>query len=102
MTLPHKPLSPREFFNRHRNPRSMQLEATAKAKELDPSAFAVYREGTPKHERCQILVEGESFSDDGVCHVWVGLIGSGATWGEALGMAYAWREEEQRKALGRS
>lgn len=103
MTLHHKPFSPREFFDRHKNQRSMQAEATAKAKELDDSAFAVFREGSPRHERCQICIEGETWSEDGASqHVWVGLIGSGATFGEALAMAYAWAEDEKRKAAERS
>lgn len=102
MTIQHKPFTPREFFDRHRDPTALRAEATAKAKELDPSAFAAYRPALAPNERCQICIEGESFDGDGVQHVWIGCIGSGATFGEALAMAYMWREEEQRKAAKRS
>lgn len=62
--------------------------ATAKARELCPSAFAKYAMDSVSHERCQILVEvQEHQSQPGVSTY---LVASGPGWLEALEDFYEW------------
>jgi hypothetical protein len=71
-------------------------EATVKARQLDPSAFACKVDGSPKHERCQIRLEIETVAADGAIHVVTALVGSGPTWAEALEMFWQYHQEQRR------
>jgi len=67
--------------------------ASAKAKELDPAAFACRPRDAPASARCQIRLNVERVEKDGV-HVTTLLCGSGRTWAEALEMFWNWHQDQ--------
>jgi hypothetical protein len=69
-----------------------RAEATAKARQLDATAFAKRAVDSPLRERCQILIE------DGRGTY---LVASGPTWARALEDLYNWvAEHRQEEAHG--
>jgi hypothetical protein len=91
-TVGHDVPTPKPFTS----DRSEVLQATEKARELEPEAFAVWADLAPKEERCQIRMLERRFDvEHGVLHEQQCLIAAGPTWTEALSDLWAWVQERR-------